>query len=225
MAKEVFGNLWVAQNPAVVGAPAPGTIETWNGMVQALGVIPVLAAGEQLRVVENDDIRQGEIILVTATAGGNWTVVRGAEGTTPQAHPANASYVQIVTSAQLAGFQTKTIRVPHTWQITGQVQLASGDTSYIPPFYVPVPAGQSVIVAGVRCKARSAGATFNVGLYKNGGAQTSGIPVTTSPASPAVNPTSFANLDEFALIVESLGGGAAPFNMTFTVFLDYTVGV
>lgn len=230
MAKEVFGNLWVAQNPAVVGAPAPGTVEVWAGMVQALGVIPALAAGEQLRVVENDDIRQGEIILVTAIAGGSWTVVRGAEGTTPVAHPANASYVQTVTATQLAGFQTKTIRVPHVWTVSGPVQLTAGDQYFIPAFAVPAPAGQLVKLAGYSYWINS-GSSVTVTFRRSpwGSAWTNvdtGISVTAAATrfqAASGGPVPLSADEWIQPVVTAIAGN--PNNMTFTVLLDYTVGV
>lgn len=120
MAVEVFTNL--ASTTVSSGgttAPAAGTVESWT--VASSAGFPVLAAGQQFRIVEDDVVRQSEIILVTAISGTTWTVTRGAEGSAPVAHPAGFTIVQSITAAVLAQF----VGLDGAQTITGQKTFAS----------------------------------------------------------------------------------------------------
>lgn len=116
----------------------------------------------------------------------------------------------------------KTIRVPHTFTISGEVKVASGDTSYVPPFFVPVPAGQTVHIAAWRTRINS-GTSATFSLRKNGGDLTTGQTVTTTTADngPGAPGYSLANGDRVELVVTSVSG--TPKNMSVTLYLDYTV--
>ena len=102
MAIDLFSNL--ASTTVSAGgttAPVAGTVETWTVASSAAFPAASVAAGTQFRAVEDDVNRQTEICLVTVVSGVTWTVTRGAEGTTPVAHPAGFTIVQTVTTAGL----------------------------------------------------------------------------------------------------------------------------
>ena len=81
---EVFAN-----NPSTTvssggtTAPAGGTVETWT--VASSAAFPVVEIGAtQFHVA--DPNMPSEMITVQNVAGTSWTVLRGAESTTPVAH-------------------------------------------------------------------------------------------------------------------------------------------
>src|SRR5262245_2397987 len=66
---------------------------------------------------------EGELLLVTAGAGTTtWTVIRGAEGTTPAAHAAGAAVTQVLTAGALKNLDASQIA-------TGLLALAAGGTN------------------------------------------------------------------------------------------------
>lgn len=128
----------------------------------------------------------------------------------------------------VAGFtSTKTVRVPHTFQVAGPVAVASGDTYYIPPFYVPKPTGQSVSLAKAIFRINSgASATVKLQRAALGGAAAditgfTGISVQTTDSWIGGPSTALADGDKIALVVTAISG--SPMNLTFTIYLDYTV--
>ena len=93
-------------------APGAGTPETWT--VTATNAFPVAATGAapptQFYVCDQSASFATEKILVTVAPGGTgagqtWTVTRGADGTTPLAHTASFTIVQVVTRASLQVLQ------------------------------------------------------------------------------------------------------------------------
>ena len=102
MATDLFSNLSsTTVSAGGTTAPAALTVETWTVTSSTGFPAATVAGGTQFRVVEDDVNRQTEICLVTAVSGTTWTVTRGAEGTTPVAHPAGFTVVQTVTTAGL----------------------------------------------------------------------------------------------------------------------------
>lgn len=80
--------------------PPQGTIETWT--ISSSGSFPVVsstAPPSQFHVA--DQANPSEIIAVTSTSGNTWTVVRGAENTSPVGHAQDFTIYQIVTSGFL----------------------------------------------------------------------------------------------------------------------------
>ena len=83
-------------------APASGTVETWTTSALAAG-IPALGTNQTYALVDNTigvtSTQQAEVVRVTSCAGSGATsvqVIRGADGTTPVAHAASATFA-IVT--------------------------------------------------------------------------------------------------------------------------------
>jgi len=128
------------------------------------------------------------------------------------------------------GVSTLTYRIPHTWAIPGEIAVPSGDTDFIVPFFVKLPAGQTASLAIARYVINS-GTSVTCKLQVNGVDVTgfTGISVTTTPAD--TDPTddsgfdpgdvALANNDKVALVVTAVSG--TPTNMTFTIFIDWTV--
>ena len=118
---------------------------------------------------------------------------------------------------------TRTIRTPHSWTVTGSIAVPSGDSDYIPPFYIPVPAGQTVNLVAARYRINS-GTSATVKLQRNGvdvGGFT-GLSVTTVDTS-TTGSVALADNDVLALVVTGISG--SPKNMTFTVYLDSSSSV
>lgn len=115
----------------------------------------------------------------------------------------------------------KRVRVVHTWTIAGEVKIASGDTSYIPPFFIPVPAGQTVSAVGARHRINS-GTSATISVQRNGLdlADWVGRIVTTTATTINPTPATLADGDMMALVVTAVS--AVPKNMSFSLYLDYT---
>lgn len=116
---------------------------------------------------------------------------------------------------------TKTVRISHTFSISGTLAVASGATNYIPPFYISVPGGTSATIAGIRAKVRAGSVTVNV--TKNGTSVTglSAVSVTTTAATTnATGGNTCADGDEIAIVLSSPSGADG---LSVTIYLDKTV--
>lgn len=127
--------------------------------------------------------------------------------------------------------KTVVTTVPHTFTVSGDVFVAAGDNFFIPPFYVPLPAGQLVRFAGGYARANSGtGVTYDVrvndttvpglgGLTATPLGNAVPVPATTSLATlvGGANPT----MAKVAAVVTAVAG--APKNLTITLFFDYVV--
>ena len=89
-------------------APAGGTSEAWT--VNVTGAFPVASTTAQppTQFTVCDPALPAEKFLVTVAPGGtggaqSWTVTRGAEGTTPAAHAAGFTIVDVTTAGFLTG--------------------------------------------------------------------------------------------------------------------------
>lgn len=107
-ATEVYADIPQTQASGSSGtdAPAPGTVETWT--VASSGSFPAVSstAAQPAQFHVSDPALASEIILVTNISGLNWTVTRGAEGTTPLAHTAGFTIKQVVTAGGLSAIGT-----------------------------------------------------------------------------------------------------------------------
>lgn len=159
------------------------------------------------------------------TAAGSLLVGLGAN--TLQELPASTNGKWLSLVAGLPSWQTlpadpaKTIRVPHTFTVYGTVAVPSGDTNYIVPFFVPVPAGQTATLVAARHVIHS-GTSATVKVQKNGVDATgfTGISV-TGTATTTSGSVALANNDLLALVVTAVSG--SPTNLTFTAYIDYVV--
>lgn len=121
---------------------------------------------------------------------------------------------------KLLGTASNAVRIPHSWTIGGEVKVASGDTDYIVPFFVPVPAGRYVTAVAARSRING-GTSATVKLQKNGVDQVTGLSVTTSNTTHDFTDFSLADGDRINLVVTAVSG--VPKNLTFTLYLDYGV--
>ena len=80
-------------------APAAGTGQSWTVVDSSAFPAASSTAGTSFHVV--DPAQPGEIIKGTNVAGGTWTVIRGADDTTPVVHAAGFTAVHIVVAAWL----------------------------------------------------------------------------------------------------------------------------
>lgn len=107
MATELFANQ--PQTTVLTGgtdSPVAGTIEVW----QVLSSTAFPAASDtafpatQFHIADTATGFSSEIMAVTNVSGNNWTVVRGAEGTTPIAHTFEFTVTQVLTAGALTSF-------------------------------------------------------------------------------------------------------------------------
>lgn len=116
----------------------------------------------------------------------------------------------------------KTIRLPHTWTIPNPA-VASGDTDYIMPMVIPVPAGQTAIIARV-VYAISSGTSVTFSMYQGAGTITGLTGLSATTALTGTNPTSpaaFTNEQSLVPTITAVSG--TPRNFRVTAFVDYTV--
>jgi hypothetical protein len=92
------------------GAPASGTTETWTVSSSSSFPAASATAGTQFHVA--DPNAASEKITVASIAGSTWSVVRGAEGTTPVAHADGFTVVQVVTAGDYGALQAATGLTP-----------------------------------------------------------------------------------------------------------------
>lgn len=147
--------------------------------------------------------------------------------TSDDPHPQYVTAAEGTASYATAGHThtfTKTTRLPHTWAISGEIKVPSGDTDYILPFFVPIPSGQTVTVRGARYRINS-GTSATVTLQKRTSgtatAISTGLSVTTTETSTTGLTTTLADNDRLEIVVTAVS--ATPTHMTFCVFLDYAV--
>ena len=114
------------------------------------------------------------------------------------------------------------IRIGRTYAVQGLIAVPSGATNYIPPFEVPVPAGQTVTFIGVSGLVRAA-TSVTVSINQNGSGitgLTAVVITTTSAETDAATPTACADGDLFAPVVSSISG--TPDGLSLTFIFDVT---
>lgn len=152
--------------------------------------------------------------------------LRPAPGTYGRFHRATdtgALSLDTVTAWVVVGFRTdtKTVRIPHTFAIPGDILLPSGSDNIIPGFFVPVSATQTVKLAAARYQIQSGTsvtATVNIaGAAATGfsGLAISTTAATTDPADVVITDGQYVNP-----VVTATSG--TPKNMSLTLYLDYT---
>ena len=111
-------------------------------------------------------------------------------------------WAQQVTAA-LNGVSSGTVTIPNTYSVSGTLQVPSGATGYLPPFFWPVPSGQTVTLLEVRYMCRAGTATISID--HNGSAIATGLAVTTAPATKSLAQP-VANSDYFAPVITGVSG-------------------
>lgn len=112
-------------------------------------------------------------------------------------------------------------RTTHTWTIPDAIAVPSGDTDFIPPFFISLATGQTANVVKARYII-SSGTSATVKIQKNGADLTgyTGISVTSTAAS-TTSTQSVADDDRLALVVTAVSG--SPKNLSLTLVLEHTV--
>lgn len=106
----------------------------------------------------------------------------------------------------------------HTWAISGEVKVPSGDTDYIVPFFVMKGANETVTLTRARHRINS-GTSATVKLTNNGSDITgwTGISVTTTSTTTSGTATTLSDTVAIALVVTGVSG--TPTNLSFTIEL------
>jgi hypothetical protein len=126
---------------------------------------------------------------------------------------------------------SKTFQVGHTFSIPGEILVPSLEDNVVPPFAVPVAAGQTVKLARARFRLNNGGGGLTVSFkIQRNGADAAGFGTT---AAPLVTPTStswaeanpaditLADNDDLQLVVTAIAG--VPKNLSVTLILEHVV--
>ncbi|KPI09938.1 hypothetical protein OV450_3429 [Actinobacteria bacterium OV450] len=123
-AYDLFSNNAQTSVAASKTAVAAGTEETWT--VGSSAGFPIASDAAtpptQFRIVDVADT--SEVILVTNVSGSTWTVIRGAEDTTPVTHTGGFTVTHIVTAGWLNRVET---RIPY-FNVKGYGAVGDGST-------------------------------------------------------------------------------------------------
>jgi hypothetical protein len=120
---------------------------------------------------------------------------------------------------------TMEIVIPHTWTISGDAAVATGDIDYLNPFFISAPSGQTVSLIALSCKTNSGNCNFKM-IKIIEGAQSDIAGFTNIEASTAINtinPDDY-NLDNFALIKPIINTSNSGKNLVITGFFKYKIG-
>ena len=116
-----------------------------------------------------------------------------------------------------------TIWLPHTYAWSGAAAVASGATSYLPPFFMPVPPGQTATLVGVWTLCRAGSMTGHIQQSQNAGALTTvaGLDSLTFSQTSAFFACSgwqeVFDGDYFAPVLDSVASTPDGFTVTFVV--------
>jgi hypothetical protein len=91
-------------NSGGTDAPASGTQESWTVASSSGFPTASTTTGSQFHVI--DEAATSEVISVISVSGTTWTVVRGAESTTPVTHTGGFTIIQVVTAGYLGTTMT-----------------------------------------------------------------------------------------------------------------------
>ena len=129
---------------------------------------------------------------------------------------------QLVTPALNIVAAPPALQLPHTWAIPGEIKVAIGDTDFIVPFFVPVPAGRYAKLLGVRHRIRSGtGVTFKLQKY---GVDVPGfVGITASTTTGLHFPTAVSLEDASLLYLVVTAVSGTPKNFTCTLMIEYGV--
>ena len=131
----------------------------------------------------------------------------------------NAMLAGNIAASKLASYPK--LIVPHTFTVSGAVIVAAGQVDYINPFFVKVPATQTVKLISARHRINTGtSATVKVQVNGSDASGFTGISVTTSAADTDPADVTLANNDVVSLVVTATSG--SPQNMSVTLFFEYT---
>lgn len=202
---------------------AAGTTTTMTVASSANFPAVTTGAGTFFRAVITDaEDTIYEYIKVTNISGTTWTIERATEDSTRFPASARAVGLRVVLVATAQSF-LKTIRLPHTFSIGGEIKVPSGQTDYIPGFFVPVPVGQTAKIVSARYRI-AGGTSATLSVWINGSTVTglTGLVAGTSAATTAASgANTLADGDIVLITVTAVSG--TPTNLSFTLYVDYAV--
>lgn len=195
---------------------------------EALGVISAVAGVDDFTVTYSgritglsgltadntfflDDVAAGAITLIEPT---------GISKPILFATSATAAVVKIFRGV-IPSTAPKVYRTPHTYAISGAINVAVGDVDFIPPFFYSLVAGQTASLVKVRYKLNG-GTSANVKVQINDvdAVGFTGITVTTAAAETDPVDVALSDNDKISLVVNSVVG--SPVNLSFTLFIEAT---
>lgn len=109
-----------------------------------------------------------------------------------------------------------------TYSVSGSLAVPSGATNFLPPFFMPVPAGQTVNLVSV-IGVVNGGTSVTLDVTQNGSGVTglTGLTITTSPSSAGpTSATAVANNDQFAVVITAISG--TPDGLSLSFYFDVT---
>lgn len=154
--------------------------------------------------------------IVASEMNSNFTAVKSfAEGISSGVNIDAGS----IAASKLASYPK--LVVPHTYTIAGSVLVAVGQVDYINPFFVKVPASQTVKLVAARYVIASGGnATFKVQINGVDATGFTGMVAGTTDAETNPADVSLADNSKVALVITGVAG--SPQNLSVTLFFEYT---
>jgi len=119
------------------------------------------------------------------------------------------------TNASVWASSPVVLTLPYTYSVSGILAVPSGYINYLPPFFFPVPSGQTVTLVSVIGMVRSGSCTLS--LDNNGAGITglTGISFTNSPSTHTPTSTvTVSNNDYFAPVISAVSS-ADGLSLTF----------
>jgi len=178
----------------------------------------ILSVGDKFYMQQADNGANFLIVTIdTITDNTGWftlDVTVNASGSLPQ----NNRDIGVVIFTAGGGGVDQDIRHGHTYAVSGEIKIPSGDTNFLVPFYVSLASGQTIDLVKARYSINS-GTSATVKLQRNGGDITGyvGISVTTTPAE-TIQTQALSDNDAIALVVTGVAG--TPTNLTFTLIFE-----
>jgi hypothetical protein len=192
---------------------------------QAVGIVSAINGDDFTityygRVTGLSGLTLGVNFLSSTVAGGLTTTEPSISKPVLVATSATSGIIGLERGLTGGGPTTTTYRMGHTWAISGEIDVASGQDNVIIPFFVSLATGQTAQIVKARYQLQSGG-TADVTLKRNGSPVSgfSGLTVTTTASSSTAPAVSIVEDDELDIDVNSITG--TPENLTFTIFVEY----
>jgi hypothetical protein len=185
-----------------------------------------LAVGADGRIIIVHNVGANTIVLKDESASStaanrfalNADLTLGADQSGLLRYDAVSSRWRLVGTAAAPA---KTFRWTHTFAVQGDIKVPSGDTDFLPPFFVSLAAAQTLKLVKARYVINS-GTSVTCKLQANGSDITgfTGISVTTTPGETDPTDVNVADNDRLALVVTAVSG--TPKNLSFSLVFEAT---
>jgi hypothetical protein len=180
-------------------------------------------SGPQGPTGDSGSIEGASDTIITGVTTGEvlkWTGAVWENNTLAEANISSPGHTH--TKSEITDFDhTHIYRYGHTWAISGEIKVPSGNVDFINSFYVSFVAGQSAVLSQARHRI-NIGTSVTCKIQKNGSDVTEFTGISVTQTSVTTNPAdvSLADGDRLALVVTGVSG--TPQNLSFTLFIDYT---